>query len=267
MPHIDAAMEPPAYPKSTDQIIRLLKKALERAEGPPGYELSQKNFARLIGAPKSTIHDWYHGATAAPIIHFLCAMERLSETQRAELLRQLCRDFPRLQHPRLAHDQPAVNSLRGLLAQPAGLTFVAGPSDELRTFVFTALGNSAAHLVSAKSIGGLDLHNPELLVPVPGVLYFRPQADSARLKERIHEHWREIQKSPAGLVFLNGVWGVLPEIRTSIIDLAKKRNVFVADEFVSHQPGSRDSFGPRVSNVTAVGGQGGKIRVKVEIPV
>lgn len=75
-------------------------------------------------------------------MHFLCAIERLSETQRAGLFRKLCRDCPRLQHARLAHDPQAVNSLRGLLARPAAGVLAAivvaianGPGAELRALL------------------------------------------------------------------------------------------------------------------------------------
>ena len=59
----------PGYPKTASEVIRCLKKALEKAERLPGQELTQKETPTLIGAPKSTLHDWFHGNLAAPIKH------------------------------------------------------------------------------------------------------------------------------------------------------------------------------------------------------
>ena len=60
-------LEPPAYPKKANEVIRRLKQVMDEAERPPGQALTQKEFGRLLGAPRSTIHDWYHGKLAAPI--------------------------------------------------------------------------------------------------------------------------------------------------------------------------------------------------------
>lgn len=215
----------------TYEVIRTLKKAMDAAERPLGCELRQKELGRLIGAPKSTIHDWYHGNLASPIEHFLCAMERLSEAQRMELLRNLCRDCPRLAHPRLAHDPQVMNSLRGLLMQPLGLFVVTGPTDTLRLFVITAIGNSAPLVVPCKTIGGLDVHRPDSFVPVPGVLYFRNPNDSPQIKQLILAQWKDMENSSADIFLFNGVWALVPELRGRIVELAKRRSVFLADEF------------------------------------
>jgi hypothetical protein len=230
MPQFKALVEPPGYPKTANEVIRQLKKALDKAERPPGLELMQKDFGLLIGAPRSTIHDWYHGNLRDSIKHFLCAMERLSEHQRAELLSKLCRDCPRLDHPRLMHDPAAVNSLRGLLAQPAGLTFVTGSDDAIRTFLVTALGNSAGQAMPNSSISGMDVHRPDSFVPVPGVVYFRNPNDSSNVAQLILELWRTIEKSPTDLILLNAVWTGVPELRDRIIGLATKHHVVVADQ-------------------------------------
>jgi hypothetical protein len=190
----------------------------------------QKDFGLLINAPRSTIHDWYHGNLTAPIMHFLCALERLSEHQRAELLSKLCRDCPRLDHPRLMHDPAAVNLLRGLLAKRAGLTFVTGSDDAIRTFLITALGNSAGQAVPSSSISGMDVHRPDSFVPVPGVVYFRNPNEPSDVARLILELWGTIEKSPTDVILLNSVWTGVLELRDRIIGLATKRHVIVADQ-------------------------------------
>jgi hypothetical protein len=188
-------------------------------------------FGHLLGAPRSTIHDWYHGSVAKPINHFLCALERLSEKQRADMFRNLCRQCPRVEHLRLAHDQEAVKLLKELLANPVGLTLVPGPSDPLRTFLITALGNSAAQLIPVKTVCGLDIHKPDLFVPVHGVLYFWEPDDTAQVRQLLPDMWQVMKNAPTDLILLNRVWTIMPEIREEIIACARSRHVIMADQF------------------------------------
>jgi hypothetical protein len=147
------------------------------------------------------------------------------------MFRGLCRECPRLQHPRLARDQEAVHLLDELLAKPAGLTLVTGPSDALRTFVITALGNSAAQITPAKTVCGLDIHRPDVFVPVPEVHYFQNPGDSAQARQLIGQLWKGIECSTSDLILLNRVWTIMPEIRERIISVAKSRHVILADQF------------------------------------
>jgi len=255
----------PAYPKTANEVVRRLKKAIDKAECQVDQELSQKLFGRLIGAPKSTIHDWYHGDLAAPIKHFLCGMERLSEAQRKQLLSELCRDCPRLQHPRLAHDPIVINSLKGLLGHMNGLTFVIGSTEEIRSFLITALGNSAGQLTPAKVLCGLDIHRPELYSPVPGVLHFQNPPGAAIAMHLVEQVWKNILNSSATLFLFNGLWGLIPQLQADIFDLARKRNVIVADGLESKSKDLRGytSKGLTINVLKTSAEQGGRIRVSV----
>lgn len=268
-PRSGAFVVSPAYPKLATEVIRQLKKAMDEVEYPPGHQLTLKRFGLLIGTPRSTIHDWYYGNLPAPIKYFLCSMERLSEIQRTGLLRELCRDCPRLLHPRLAHDAQAVNTLRGLLAQPTGLTFVVGSTDAIRTFLITALGNSAGRFIPYRTVCGLDLHRPDFFVPVSGVLYWRnPQVETAIAKPLVRGLWKDIQNSTADVFLFNGLWSIMPEIRSEIVELARHRNVIVADGLES--PGLRAyaTKGLKFNVVTTGAEHDGRISVRVntEIP-
>jgi hypothetical protein len=238
---------------------------MDEADRPPGHALTQKEFGRLIGAPRSTIHDWYHGKLVAPIEHFLCVMERLYEIQRTELLRELCRDCPRLQHPRLAHDPQAVNSLRGLITEANGMVRLVGSDDPLRTFLLTAIGNSLPQLLPTKSVCGLDVDKPDSFVPVVGVRYFSDPTDLVRVKQIVRERWKEIAGSPGDCVLLNRVWSILPELRDRIMLLAKNRTVIVADDFDDHLSTPKESQDFTISIVrTTSTGPKGPIRIRVE---
>jgi hypothetical protein len=266
IPHSEIWLKPPAYPKLANEVIRQLKQLMDEAERPVGQALTQKEFGRLVGVPRSTIHDWYHGRLVEPIMHFLCAIERLSETQRAGLFRKLCRDCPRLQHARLAHDPQAVNSLRGLMARPAGLICIIGAAEEQRTFLATALGNSVGQLMPERTVSGIDVHQPTDFVPVPGVRYLR-NATTAECKNVIRQLWEELRSEPTDVVILNGIWNLMPEIRRGVFELAKERSVIVADAFDA-QPELRKREGFQVSFLRIrKGDQGDQIQLEVESDV
>lgn len=226
-------LEPPAYPKTGREIFQKLKQSLDRVECDAPGELMQKQFGRLIGMPKSTTHDWYHGELAPQIRNFLCAIERLPEAARMEYLRECCRECPRLEHPRLAHDPQAVKLIEKLAVRPVGLTFVRGETDEARTFLMTAIGNSAGRLMPGQGVVGFDVHQPSSFVPVNGVLYFRASPNAALVSQVIRERWREIEKSPAPLCLFNGLWHLVPEWQTEFIKLARSRHVVLADQFLT----------------------------------
>lgn len=237
---------------------------MDCAECAPGHELTWKAFARLVGAPKSTIQDWTSEGVPEQITRFLCGIERLSEPRRVELLRSLCRDCPRLEHPRLAHDQTSVAAFRTALGQPAGLTFIIGPTDELRTFLITAAGNSAAALAPSRQVCGLDVHRPDGWVPVPGVVYFQDPTDTAQIRGCIQAIWAAVENSAASLVLINGVWSVAPEMRQRIISCAEKRHVLIADDSASTVPTQRSFRGLLRNIVTVVPDTGPRLRLLVQ---
>ena len=124
-------LRPPAYPKSNSEFVRRLKQLIDIAECPDGLVLQPKQLGNLLGMPKSTLNDWHHGDLPLQLRFFICALERLSESSRAEFLRRVCRECPRLDDPWIVKDERVLNSLQELLKQPTGLTLVHG-SDAVR---------------------------------------------------------------------------------------------------------------------------------------
>jgi hypothetical protein len=223
----------PSYPKTGPEVVRKLKKILDLTECLPGASLTQKQFAGLSGMPKSTANDWYHSELAPQIRYFLCALERLPEVSRTTLLREFCRECPRLEHPRLGQAPEVIALLKTVLAQPAGLTLIQGDSDALRTFLITAIGHSAGRVMPGKRIGGVDLHRPDRFVPVHGVLYMGRGCDSTDRAAVALSISQQIEECSAQLLLLNGVWSALPEVQALILRLAGHRNVILADHFPS----------------------------------
>lgn len=220
----------PAYHKPSYEVVRALKQALDRTECSPGQQLEQRQFGYLLGVSKSTIHDWFHGTLAAPIQNLLCAFERLSETDRILLLREFCRQCPRLEHPRLAHDVESLNRLRFCLEQRAGLTIVDGPT-EPRTFLVTAMGHSFSKVDPRRRACGLDVHRPETFVPVAGVYYCQHPPNPAQARKILVEIMDGFKDSKAEVVIFNGVWSGIVEFPTILRRLTTSQHVIVADCF------------------------------------
>jgi hypothetical protein len=252
----------PAFPKSGNQVIRGLKAAMDRAECPGCGGLTQKRFAELVGMAPTTINDWYNGQLVGPIKAFLCGLERLGEQQRTALLRQICRDCARLQDPRLAHDVQGVGVLSELVREPSGVTFITGPSDKARTFLVTAMANSAGGKIRAC---GLDAHRPDTFVPVCGVFYLRRSCSAVEVQALLRGVWPLLAAAEAQLLILNGIWSRVPEIRTKIPELAKRHNVLIADDFGNAVPRFRDWAGTNASLIRVQGmdEQGGRLCVRI----
>lgn len=57
----DIFVQYPAYPKTGSELFRKLKQSLDKTECAPGVQLMQTELGQLLGMPKSTANDWYHG--------------------------------------------------------------------------------------------------------------------------------------------------------------------------------------------------------------
>jgi hypothetical protein len=253
----------PLFLKSGNELVRELKGALDRAEFPSGGCLTQKRFAELIGLPKSTINDWYHSPLVGQIKGFLGGLERLSELERTNLLRQFCRDCFRLNDPRLAHDPQSVSTLIHLVQQPSGLAFISSRSDSARTFLISAMGNSAGLEVRAC---GLDMHKPDTFVPVNGVLYLCKPCSPAEIGPILRDVWPTIADSEAQLLLFNGIWSAGPDFRVKAGEMAKDRNVLIADNFDDAIPRLRDWRGVNASLISVdwEEREGGRLRVSIQ---
>jgi hypothetical protein len=214
-PYADLVIASPAYPKTASEVIRLLKRSLDTADRKESQKYDQREFAQLIGAPKSTVHDWYYGTLPKPILYFICALERLPDAQKLAVLRNLCRERFTLDHPCLSHDRQMVTLLKGLLSQAAGLTILTG-LETPRNFLFTALGNTACQIVHLRFIAGLDFRSPTAFVPVPGVRYCPQRSGLSALTAVLENHWSSMEKSPAKIVLLNSVWSLMPSWRNQV---------------------------------------------------
>jgi hypothetical protein len=254
----------PAFLKLGSEVVRALKDFLDAAERPSGRSLQQKEFGSLIGASKSTIHDWYHGEIPAPIKIMICALERLSERQRVDLLGRICRPCIRLDHPRLAHNTEFIRWLERVSTHPAGLSFLVGPSASLRSFAMAAIGNTAVRSFALDEIGGLDLRIPDEWAPIPGVTYVRRMSNTADIKNVALQLIDSLDQSSANFIVFNSVWELLPELRRRIAELAETRTVIVGDNYASGLEGRKPYLAE--ANIISLGaGPNERIDLRISI--
>lgn len=124
-----------------------------------------------------------------------------------------------------------------------------GPSEDDRTFVITAIGNSITLAAPGNLACGLDSHKPDLFVPVPGVLYLRSTKAADRMRDIVEQAWTTIERSEASFVLLNGVWPFLQNPLRRCLDLAGNRHVIIASELL---PDIRGHCAPSHIQMTAV---------------
>lgn len=241
----------PAYHKVGPEFIRKLKAAVERSECAEGRNLHQKQFGKIVGVPKSTIHDWAEGGLPAPIEAMLCGLERLSEPQRLQLLREFCRDCPRLDHLRLAHNTQALVSLRPVLLQRAGLTIIQGSVESACTFLFTAIGNSIGRFSPQQRVCGIDFHFPVNFSPVPGVYYVRQNTSDQLTQEIVRRVWSRLRRSQHEVLMLNGAISIATELTTEVLSTSSKRHVILAGDSLPFLKERTRSAGRQATLLTA----------------
>jgi hypothetical protein len=222
------SFSPPSFPG--ERIIKLLldlKTLLGQAAGQP---FSYEHWGQLTGRPPNTIASWSAGSAAHQLQVLLASLERLTPTQRQELIDAACRDYPTLGHPKLAHDFVACSYLATLLGQATGFTVVQGGPEHLRTFLVTALGHwFGLPNPNQVAVAGVDIHRPDTFVPVLGLVYLDNLLQGAQIQREVHRLWPSIRATGARLMLLNGIWRKVPELQPEIIAAARESHVVVAE--------------------------------------
>lgn len=218
---------PPAYPHSAQEIFRRLRLALaDNCGGQPSYA----RLGQMMAQPESKAHFWFNVFSHPHVIGFLCLLERLPLRKRVEFVDWLCRELPELDNPRLAHDPVAVSCLKRLLTLTDALIMVRGGSDFQRGFVATAIGHSYLKLDKSHVVTGIDLAEPRTLVPIESIAYFEHLQPTDVLRHGVDSCWPRITRTKTGLVILNRIWSINPDLHLSILKLACSRPVILADE-------------------------------------
>src|SRR5690242_9935396 len=124
------------------RVVRMLRRIQPWLQSQRARVATFAEIEKWTKVPENTIRGWFAGQ-GNPSAEFLVALlERTPEKARLNILGELCRVYPTLDHARLAGDRTVLSRLTTLLGQPRGLSFIQGGNDEMRTFVITALGHS-----------------------------------------------------------------------------------------------------------------------------
>jgi hypothetical protein len=151
--------------------------------------------------------------------------------------------------------------LKSLLSRQNSLTFVLGATDEARTFVITAIGNSLVELGVKQKVCGFDLHRPDDFVPISGVAYVPQPDDLPGTRSLIRERWHIVEDPSSAVLVFNRVWNAMPEMHNRIVRLSLKHNVMVADEFSVAKPRALPSILTQTLHVDL--SSDGKRRIKL----
>ena len=243
-------------------LLRSLQVAVQwRAGKPPTY----LDMEEWTGVAEGTLKDWLNHKGRPTAEFILNLLDRVPPQSRQEILGATCRSDPRLNHPRLQCDRTVISSLKTIITRPAGLTCITGESDEAKTFVMSALGHSFLFLTDRpRRVCGVDSHEPDWFVPVPGLHYCQNEDRPDRLREAVSRVWPEIEKGRHRLILLNGVWEANPGLHRAIIKLANRNPVIVAvTKGIEAKLLKNTQFPSHVITVTEDAKAGRTIRVEI----
>ena len=224
----NAFVADPSFPRERlKKLLLNLKAGLARWTGQP---LSFDDWGRLTGRPGNTLASWCDDGSAHQLQALMASLERLSQSQRHQLIDEACRMHPTLHHPKLAHDFVLVSCLAKLLTKPVGFTAIQGSPAHMRAFLLTALGNSFELSEPAgNGTAGIDVHRPDDFTPVLGVAYLNNPLRATEVAQQIEQAWQEVSKVKARLFLFNEVWSKVPALQPEIMALARRAHVVAAD--------------------------------------
>jgi len=216
------------------RVTRLLRRAQDSLHTAGGKIPSYAELEKWTGVPEGTVKDWFANNGRPTADFLLQLLERIPERLRLELLTQACRTCPVLDHPRFKCDQTIISQLKTISSQSRGISFIVGGNGESRTFLLTAMANAFLGMASRpRKVDGIDVHEPDWFVPLPGVRYLRNLFEPVSLRNTVRADWQEVRAGEARLVVLNGVWSAVPNIQNDVLELAERAAIIVADSIVS----------------------------------
>jgi hypothetical protein len=212
------------------RVTRLLRCAQDSLHSALGTSPTYPELEEWTNVAEGTIKYWFNN-NGRPTAEFaLQLLERMPERQRHALLDSACRVLPSLEHPHLGCDHTIVSRLKTMIVQPHGLVFIQGGTDESRTFLATAMGHAFLSLTTKPHrVVGLDAHEPDWFVPLPGVRYFRNLFQPAQRLKAAKENWPKLQGRSPQLVVLNAMGVAFADFRRQIKGITTGCPVVIAE--------------------------------------
>ena len=195
-----------------------------------GTSPTYKELEEWTGVAQSTIKDWCNNKGRPTAEFVLQLLERIRERQRDHILASAYRLYPTLEHPRLRCDQTIASYLKTIVRQPGGLVFIEGDDDESRTLLLTAMGHAfLGQKARPHRLAGLDAHEPDWFVPLPGVQYLGNLFQPAKLLQVARDNWPKFPASGSQLVVFNAIGVMLADFQPQIKALTVRCPVIVAE--------------------------------------
>lgn len=212
------------------RVTKLLRRAQDSLNNSLGAPPTYRDLQEWTGVAEGTIKYWFSNC-GEPTAEFVLQMvERIPERHRDPILAPAYRVYPSLEHPRLECDQTCISWLRTIICEPRGLVFIQGGSDENRTFVLTALGNAFLSLTKRPHrLAGLDAHQPDWFVPLPGVRYLGNLFHPLKLQQAVKDNWPKLHEGGTQLIVLNMIGVLASDLQTQIKPFTALCPVLVAE--------------------------------------
>lgn len=215
---------------NTTRVTRLLRRLLSALRARDGRTPAYRDLEEWTGVPDATLKDWFTNKGRPTAEFLLQMMERVVGSLRQQLTNDACRIWPILDHPRLKCDLTVISQLKTCVCMHKALVVIQGGTDESRTILISALANTFLALTERpRRVNGIDIHDPDWFVPVPGVTYLHNLIQPASLEEAVSRLWPFLCMGRNNLVLLNGVFSRLPKFENGIRMLLAHQTVIVAD--------------------------------------
>lgn len=212
------------------RVTRLLQQAQDSLHSTLGTSPTNAEWAEWTGVSERTVQDWYNDKGRPTAEFVLQLLERINEKHRHDIVDSVCRVYPTLEHPRLKCDRTIISRLKTIACQPRGLVFIQGGNDESRTFLLSAIGYTFLSLTARPHrLVGLDAHEPDWFVPLPGVHYLGNLFHPAKLLQAARDNWPKLQVPETHLVVLNATGVLMADFQRQIRALTARCSVVVAE--------------------------------------
>lgn len=212
------------------RVARLLLRARDSLHSALGSSPTYPELEEWTDVPEGTIKYWFSNLGQPTAEFLLRLLERMPGRERDEILDSAYRVYPNLDHASLKCDRTVISRLKSIVCQPRGIVFIQGANDELRTFLLTALGHAFLALTAKPhALTGLDAHEPDWFVPLPGVRYFGNLFQAAKLLQAARDNWPEVQARGAQLVVLNAMGVGIADFHRQIKALTAGGPVLIAE--------------------------------------
>jgi hypothetical protein len=131
------------------------------------------------------------------------------------------------------------------------LVLIQSAEEKIRSFLFTAVGNSIGHIRPHQRIHGIDVRFPVHFSPVTGLCYLRENTDPETARVIVRQIWSHFRSNDHELLMLNGAVATTPEIWPEILAASRMRQIILAEAVFPELPKSARTRGRQATVLAA----------------